>query len=171
MPHNAPGAVNERKFPTMAAAGLTQNAPGKTGGSKAKVNAANNAYANLQMGSDSEEEEERLARPALLAKEKGAKQLAPKGDVSAEITLTELQMKERDEKARKLAEKEEAKKKAREEAKRTMEEAKKSAKGKLTKETNGNFVQADDSKFKYGLFDAAACDEKYTERQKVGLAH
>lgn len=167
LPQHSPGALNDRKFPTMAAGGLGGGPKPPLAGGK-KINLATNAYAQLEIGEDSDEEEERMAKPALVSKEKGAKQIAAPKVKETEQELTSLQQREKEEKEKRMVEKEELKRKAREEAKKSMEEATKEAKNKSKAvKVNPNFVQCDTSKFRYGNFNPDACSEKYTTREKV----
>ncbi|CAD7923217.1 unnamed protein product [Amoebophrya sp. A120] len=164
VPFNQPGQVTKTKFPEL---GTQKN---QVQG-KAKIETSKNRYGNLNVDDDSEAEEEKLSKPALVAKEKGAKMYKAPGAV-ADDNDKELDPSEKralDEKTKKKLEKEQEKQRQKEEreAEKKAAEAKKAAE----KAAAANKAVCDTSKFSYGVFDVNECIAKYTTRQKIVLAN
>jgi len=132
---------------------------------------ATNTFATLRVDDDSDEEEERLMKPALVSKQKGQKQLSAPTNLSAYSAPgahgeeDPTAAREADERAKRKLEKEMEKarlKAERETAK--AEEVKMKAAQKAAAATKEVF---DASKFCFGEFDVQACHDKYAQRVKV----
>lgn len=145
--------MTEGKFPSLQKTTQGQTTavfePKKTGGK--------NAFSGLDLGDDSDDDQDGFQKPALLSKEKGAK--------VREFGQQE-EKEEVDEEAKRKKTEELRKKKADKDAKR-RELLGLGGKQKVVDEMETIVVPCDAGKFGFGRFEPGACEEKYVQREKL----
>ncbi|CAD7937495.1 unnamed protein product [Amoebophrya sp. A25] len=173
VPSHQPGQVTQSKFPEL------HKAVGY-GGLQVKAEPAplvakqGNAFAGLNVDDDSDEEQERLMKPALVTKVKGQKQYtAPTNLFGATLNRKDadddpVAEREANEKMKRKLEKEAEKAKAK--AEREAAKAEELKEQAATKAASAAAEVFDASKFSYGQFNVTACEAKYAEREKLVAA-
>eukprot|EP00392_Amoebophrya_sp_AT5.2_P012158 g12253.t1 len=170
-PSNMPGAVTAFKYPKLG-----ESKPGTYVKKQEGVKTAKNAFAGLDVGDDSDAEEEKLSKPALVSKTKGAKQLQAAGPGAAGDNLVlddagaVVAKRVQEEKAKKKLEKEaeKARLKLERDEQSKMEALQKKAAEKAAKEAQ---EVCDFGKFSFGQFDVNECAIKYQGRTKIVAAN